>query len=421
MSANVGSIVENLFRQESGKLVSTLARAFGMDRIGVVEDIVQETLLTALQTWSFRSIPDDPTAWLYRVARNKALDHLRHERVAAAFAGIAASESQTIANEMPDTMIDSEIADSQLRMIFACCNPALTSEAQIALTLKTLCGFSVAEIASAFLSNEATIEKRLQRARKYFREHHVKLEPPAGPALRERIASVLASLYLLFNEGYKRSHSDGLLQTDLCLEALRLALLVSAQFGKDVPESYALVALMSFLAARFTTRTDAAGAIVLLSDQDRTQWNRELLERGLYFYALSEPAEHNSSYHIEAGIQAIHSSAETFETTNWPAILGLYRRLYQLNPSPIIALHMSVCVTQVLGAAEALRILEGLPLQHYYLYHAVLADTLFRADRLSEAIESLRTASTLTTNEREAHLLNTKLLLWQSTQTPSPN
>jgi RNA polymerase sigma-70 factor (ECF subfamily) len=271
----------------------------------------------------------------------------------------------------------------------------------------------VQEIASAFLSNEATIEKRLQRARKYFREHRVKLEPPAGPALRDRLRNVLASLYLLFNEGYKRSHSDGLLQTDLCLEALRLALLVSNQFGPENPECYALVALMSFLAARFTTRTDDAGAIVLLSDQDRSKWNRELMERGMDYFLWSDPAKNNSTYHLEAGIQAIHSTAETFETTNWAAILGLYKRLYALNPSPIVALHMAVSVCQVLGPDEALTLLDGLPLQEYYLFHAVQGDILHKADRLPEAIASLKKARDLTTNRREMELMNVKLHQWE--------
>ena len=416
MSANVNTIVEHLFRQESGKLAATLARAFGLDRLGVVEDIVQDTLLTALRLWSFRAVPDDPTAWLYRVARNKALDHLRHERVAAAFAGIVTSESKTIALDMPDALIDSEIADSQLRMIFACCHPGLSSESQIALTLKTLCGFSVNEIASAFLSNEATIEKRLQRARKYFREHRVKLEPPTGPAIRDRLANVLASLYLLFNEGYKRSHSDGLLQTDLCLEALRLALLVSDQFGEENLECYALVALMSFLAARFTTRTDDAGAIVLLSDQDRSKWNRELMDRAMTYFTRSDPPNSNSTYHLEAGIQALHATAQSFETTNWPAILGMYKRLYALKPSPIVALHMSVSVCQVLGPTDALEMLNELPLQNYYLYHAVLGDTLFRAGRVPLAIACLTRAKELTTNDRERELMTAKLALWEATE-----
>jgi RNA polymerase sigma-70 factor (ECF subfamily) len=407
--SNAGELVEHLFRTEYGKLASTLARSFGLDRLGVVEDIVQDTLLTALRQWSFRAVPSDPTAWLYRVARNKALDHLRHERVAAAFAGIAASESQAIALEMPDVVIDSEIADSQLRMIFACCHPGLSSESQIAMTLKTLCGFSVQEIASAFLSNEATIEKRLQRARKYFREHHVKLEPPTGPALRARITNVLATLYLLFNEGYKRSHSDGLVQRDLLLEALRLALLVSHQFGEEYREAYALVSLMLFHVARLETRTGASGEIVLLSEQDRAQWNAELLQKGLEYSALSAPDEEMSHYHIEAAIQAQHCLAPSFEATDWAVILGLYKRLYAVKPSPIVLLHMSVSVSHVFGAEDALALLENLPLRDYYLYHAMRGDFLLQLGRMAEAGEALNRAIELSMNEKERALLVRKL------------
>ncbi len=407
--SNAGELVEHLFRTEYGKLASTLARSFGLDRLGVVEDIVQDTLLTALRQWSFRAVPTDPTAWLYRVARNKALDHLRHERVAAAFAGIVASESQTIALEMPDMVIDSEIADSQLRMIFACCHPELPSESQIALTLKTLCGFSVQEIASAFLSNEATIEKRLQRSRKYFREHHVKLEPPAGSALRARIANVLASLYLLFNEGYKRSHSDGLVQRDLLLEALRLALLVSNQFGEEYREAYALVSLMLFHVARLDTRTGEHGEIVLLSDQDRSRWNRDLIQEAFQYSMRSEPDVVQTHYHLEAAIQAQHCLAPSFEETDWAVILGLYKRLYVVKPSPIVLLHMSVSVSHVFGAEDALALLNNVPLGDYYLYHAMRGEYLLQLGRMAEAGAALQRAIELSMNEKEKALLVGKL------------
>jgi RNA polymerase sigma factor (sigma-70 family) len=404
--AGVDELVEHLFRHEYGKLTSTLARAFGLDRLGIVEDIVQETLLTALRQWSFREVPQDATAWLYRVARNKALDHLRRDKVAAAFAQVALDESVAI-NELSLEPLDSEIVDNQLRMIFACCNPAISQESQIALTLKTLCGFSVAEIASAFLSNEATIEKRLHRTRKFFREHHVKLEPPAGKALATRIEPVLACLYLLFNEGYKRSYGEGLLQQDLCFEALRLALIVSENFGEESPESYALIALMLFHVARFDARTGADGCIVLLTEQDRSKWNAELIQRGLEYFARSAPAA-NSHYHFEAAIQSLHCIAPTYEATNWPAILGLYKRLNAINSSPIVLMHMSLAVSHVFGPEDALAILDNISFNDYYLYHAMRGEMLMKAGRFGEAATAFEQAISLSKNGAEKILFEQK-------------
>jgi len=407
--ANVDRIVEHVFRHEYGKLTATLARAFGLDRLGVVEDIVQDALLTALNTWSFHEVPKDPTAWLHRVARNRALDHLRHERNIAKHEGPVGEWLEANAKEGNSPPSESEIQDSQLQMIFACCHPGISTESQIALTLKTLCGFSVAEIASAFITNEATIEKRLQRARKYFRENRTKLEPPTSVALHARISTVLTSLYLLFTEGYKRSHSDGLLEKDLCLEALRLALLVSDAFGEAYPEANALVALMLFHASRFDARISNDGGIVLLSEQDRSSWNKELIARGHEYFARSEPESLKTYFHIEAAIQALHCIAPSFEQTDWASILGLYKRLYALKPNPIVLLHMSVSVCQVFGPDEALALLEGLPLADYYLYHALRGDLLLQSGRKVDAMTELQLAYELSNNTQERTLLKAKL------------
>jgi len=409
--AGVDELLEHVFRHEYGKLTSTLARAFGLDRLGIVEDIVQDTLLVALNQWSFKAVPNDPTAWLYSVARNRALDYFRREKVAAAFAQVAVDQSEAI-TELSHESIDSEIQDSQLQMIFACCHPGISAESQIAIALKTLCGFSVAEIASAFITSEATIEKRLQRARKYFRENRVKLEAPTGVALQARISTVLECLYLLFNEGYKRSHSDGLLEQDLCLEALRLALIVSDHFGEAYHEANALVALMLFHAARFDARTGADGAIILLSEQDRHRWDPELRSRAFDYLARSGPEGFETHYHIEAAIQATHFLAPSFAETDWPSILALYKRLYALNPSPIVLLHMSVSVCEVFGPNEALALLDGLPLQEYYLYHALKGDMQCRAGNIPQASHSLERAIELSRNETERALLSKKLAAW---------
>jgi RNA polymerase sigma factor (sigma-70 family) len=409
--ARVSDVVEHLFRKESGKLAATLARAFRLSKLDEVEDIVQDTLLAALTGWSFRGVPENPTAWLHRVAKNKAIDLIRkrnresHE-ASEMLPGMKAA-SRTL--EIERNFLSWEIEDSQLRMMFACCHPGIPVESQIALILKTLCGFSVREIASAFLTQESTIEKRLSRARKFFRDHHVELESPTGHALQERRSAVLASLYLLFNEGYKRTESDGLLDRDLCLEAIRLTLLISGHTQVCSPEALALVALMSFLAARFETRTNEHGDIVLLSAQDRSKWNKELMERGLSYFASSEPDIHVSTYHLEAAIQSLHVMAPSFDETDWSAILGLYKRLYDLNPSPIVAMHMSVSICQVHGPDAAIKMLSELPLTDYYLYHALLGDAYLKANRCDDAAASFRRAIKLATNAREKTLLEGRL------------
>lgn len=403
MSERVNEVVEHLFRKESGKLAASLARAFGLQKLGIVEDIVQDTLVAALNTWSFRGIPENPTAWLHRVAKNKAIDWIRHRNLEVRVENLMLPGMQAASRtlDIEQNFLRWQISDSQLRMMFACCHPGIPVESQIALVLKTLCGFSVREIANAFLSQEATIEKRLGRARKYFRDHQVEFEVPSREAIHERLDAVLRSLYLLFNEGYKRTDSDGLINRDLCLEALRLAILIVSHPEITSPEAKALVALMTFHAARFESRTNHQGEIVLLSDQDRSSWNQELIQNGFYYYRLSDPDLHSSNYHIEAAIQAVHIMAPSFEETNWAAILGLYKRLYVLNPSPIIVMHMSVSICKVHGPHAAIELLLKYPLNNYYLYHAILGNAYEEAGYKEEAIMNFRQAADLTMNSRE--------------------
>jgi RNA polymerase sigma factor (sigma-70 family) len=407
----INAVVEDLFRSEYGKLAASLVRAFRLPHLEEVEDIVQDTMLAALTGWSFRGVPEYPTAWLHRVAQNKAVDYIRKRRMRGEEPfELHPGLQQAIAElELERNFLSWEIEDSQLRMMFACCHPGIPAAAQIALTLKTLCGFSVREIANAFLTKELTIEKRLGRARKYFRDHHVELEPPTGRALRKRRGAVLASLYLLFNEGYKQTESEGLFDRDLCLEALRLTRIMAEHPEVRSPESLALLALMTLVFARFDTRTNISGDIVLLSEQDRKLWNRELIEQGMDLFARSEPDIYTSTYHLEAAIQSLHVMAPSFERTDWPAVLGLYKRLYDLNPNPIVAMHMSVSMGQVHGADAAIELLQHSPLPEYYLYHALLGDAYLKANRSEDAATSFRRAITLTTNAREKTLLEERL------------
>jgi RNA polymerase sigma factor (sigma-70 family) len=411
MNTEVNTVIAHLFRQESGKLAATLARVFRLSRLEEVEDIVQDTMFAALAAWSFRGVPAYPTAWLHQVGRNKAVDYIRKRRhrdeePLELHPGL---RDQVAELELERNFLSWEIADSQLRMMFACCHPGIPVPAQIALTLKTLCGFSVREIASAFLAKEETIEKRLGRARKYFRDHTVELEAPTGRALRERRGAVLASLYLLFNEGYKQTESEGLFDRDLCLEAIRLTRIVAEHPEVRSPEAFALLALMTLVSARFETRTNDRGEIVLLSEQDRSKWNRELVEHGMEYFARSEPDANNSTYHLEAAIQSLHVTAATIETTDWPAILGLYKRLYAMKPSPIVAMHLSVAMGKVHGANAAVEQLLQSPLPDYYLYHALLGDAYATALCTAEARQSFTQAIALTKNAREKMLLKERL------------
>jgi RNA polymerase sigma-70 factor (ECF subfamily) len=411
METGVGEVVEHLFRQESGKLAASLSRAFGLRKLGVVEDIVQDTLLAALNTWSFRGIPENPTAWLHRVAKNKAVDWIRKRNREpqdsdGMLIGMRAAYDTL---NIEQNFLEWEIGDSQLRMMFACCHPGIPAESQIGLILKTLCGFSVKEIASAFLTKEDTIEKRLGRARKYFRDHDIALEVPSREAIAERLDAVLKSLYLLFNEGYKSTDSDGLINRDLCLEALRLALLLADHEEIDSKEAKALVALMSFHAARFDSRTGESGEIVLLQDQDRSCWNQDLIQNGFYYFRLADTDSFSSNYHIEAGIQSLHIIAGSYTNTNWSAIYALYKRLYSLNPSPIVALHMAVPMAKVHGADAAIDLLRQHPLPDYYLYHAIIGDILEQAGKHDEAKIAFRKAIALTMNAKERELLEARV------------
>lgn len=405
-------VVENLFRNESGKLASSLARAFGLNKLGVVEDIVQDTLLAALDTWSFRGIPENPTAWLHRVAKNKAIDWIRHRNIEAkeeldALPGmLAASETLSIEQHF----LTWEISDSQLRMMFACCHPGIPVESQITLVLKTLCGFSIREIANAFLANETAIEKRLVRARKYFRDNAVELEVPSREAITERLDAVLRSLYLLFNEGYKRTDSEGLINRDLCLEALRLTLLIADHPDIDSPEANALVALMTFHAARFESRTNELGEMILLPEQDRSLWNQELIKRGFYYFERADfDTNSSSTYHLEMVIQSLHIMAPSFEETNWAAILGLYKRLYAIHPTPIVALHMAVSVGKVHGAEAEIELLKNHALDNYYLYYAILGDAYEKLGMRNESQDSFTKAVGLAMNETEKKMLGERI------------
>src|SRR6188768_374112 len=342
--------IGHLFRHEAGKMAAVLTRLLGFQRLDLAQDIVQDTLLKAMNVWKLKGIPENPSAWLYTVAKRKAIDWLRqqklHENIHAEINSSLQSE-WTLSPTVNQLFLENEIEDSQLRMIFACCHPTIPYESQIALTLKTLCGLNVSEIAQSFLTNEETITKRLYRAREKIREEKISLEAPAPATLPGRLDAVLHTVYLLFNEGYNSSHPDQLIRDDLCEESIRLCLLLTKNTLTDLPKTRALLALMCFQASRGDSRLNSDGSIILLKDQDRLKWNKALIAKGKYYLEQSAEGDTISEYHLEAMIASCHADAITFENTNWKIIYGLYKSLLEIKPSPVIEMNMAIALAHM--------------------------------------------------------------------------
>lgn len=402
-------LVEHFFRHEAGRLTAWLARLLGFAQLETAEDIVQDTLVQALRAWRLRGVPANPSAWLYQVARRRALDVLRHEQRKLRLDDDLKRHTEE-AEPPPVALLAGELADSQLRMLFACCHPALPAEAQVAMCLKMLCGLSVAEIAQAFLTSEETITKRLYRAKEKVRAGAIELAVPQGAALAGRLDAVLHALYLLFNAGYNSSHSNELIQQDLCAEAMRLTLLLTGQPPTAVPRTWALLALMCLQASRFDARTTADGAIVLLPDQDRGQWHGALITRGMNYLARAAEGNSLSEYHLEAAIAYEHCRAPTFADTDWPLIRYFYDLLWDLNPSPVVALHRAVVIAHESGPAAGLAaVLAIAGLDRHYLYHAVRGELLARLGQVDAARDQWLEARLLTPSPAERELLDQKM------------
>ena len=407
-------MVEHLFRHESGKMVATLARIFGLEHLSLAEDVVQEALARALQTWPFYGIPQNPAAWIMRASRNLALDVVRRESI---FKGkeeqIICAMEQSGSRSVAPVASEQEITDDRLRLMFVCCHPDVPPEAQVALALKTLCGFSPAEIAKAFLTTEAAINKRLTRAKQKIREMQIAFEVPEGAALAGRLDGVLRSLYLLFNEGYKASVGDNLVREDVCQEAIRLARLLLDHHACRQPRAYALLGLMLLNAARIPARVDADGNLLRLQDQDRTRWDRAVIAEGMFNLAQSAAGDEVTEYHLQAGIAACHCAAPDYASTNWPRILDLYDRLIEFDDSPVVALNRAVALAEVRGpdagitAVRAIRSLEDL--QKYYLLHAVLGEFEARLRHSEAAAAHFRKALELAEIKSEKVFLSDRL------------
>jgi RNA polymerase sigma-70 factor (ECF subfamily) len=405
-------LVEHFFRHEAGRLVSVLTRFFGWRNFDLVEDMVQSTLLQALEAWRVR-VPDNPSAWLHRIARNKILDALRRDRIGQrAMAGWAAARGAH-EQKLEELFFDAEIEDSQLRMMFACCHPHLPRENQLALTLKTLCGFGNAEIARALLVGEEAIKKRLQRATRDLVEHQIALDPPAADELVGRLDVVHQVLYLLFNEGYSSCEGDSAIRADLCEEAARLCHLLCSQPRLSTPSSHALMALMLFHGARLEARLDREGALLLLEEQDRSKWDHRLIGRAQDYLNRSAEGTVVSAYHLEAAIAYHHCTAKSYVATDWPAILRLYDHLLSISRSPIYLLNRAIVVAQIDGPAMGIRALEEATgdraLVHYHLFDATLGELYRRVGDFARAREHLETARRKTNSPFDRAIIDRRL------------
>jgi len=410
---NINQLVDHLFRHESGKMIAVLSRLLGLQNIEIAQDLVQDTLLQAMTTWSYKSIPDNPSAWLYRVAKNKAIDFLRREKkfkeVSPQYSYLLQSE-YTLASTVNNLFLENEIQDSQLRMMFACCHPSIQEESQIALTLKTLCGLSVNEISKAFLTTEETIAKRIYRAKEKIKIEKIELEVPKNNELSIRIDTVLKSLYLLFNEGYKSSNPDKLIREDLCEEAMRLCFILTQNSLTALPRTKALLALMCFQASRLDARLDDKSNIILLKHQDRSKWNRSLISKGFELMEESTEPFEVSAYHFEAAIASQHAAARSFEQTNWKSIYHLYEMLYQLQPNPIVAMNKAIASSYAISKQNALKELQQITgLEDHHLYYASIGEIYFDLENKPEAKKFFEKALELTSSGYDQQLLMTRI------------
>jgi RNA polymerase sigma factor (sigma-70 family) len=420
--SNLYQLSDHLFRHESGKMVSVLTKIFGTENLEAAEDVVQQTFIDAMQVWKLKGIPDNPSAWLFRVAKNKAIDIIRRNKHSVQYDfsdndKMLLTSEYTLTTTMETLWKEELVKDDMLRMMFACCHPEISEENQITLILKTLCGFSTAEIAKAFLTSEDTVSKRLYRAKEFFRQQKIKLEIPSVDELKSRMDAVLNSIYLLFNEGYNSTHAEELIRKDLIEEAMMLCKLLTENIHTQLPETFAFMALMCFHSSRSESRLTAEGEIILLPYQDRSKWNIDLIAQGNEYMNKAAFGNSISTYHLQAAIAYEHCSAESFDKTNWKRILELYELLCEISSSPVSELNKAVAMMQVHGAATALTTLESRlsatdkkKLETFYLYHSLLGEIYSRLNNSVEAKKYFEKAILLTRSETERKMLKEKIV-----------
>ena len=390
------SLGEHFFRHEFGRLVATLSRRVGLRHLEAVEDAVQEALLAAVDSWPKTVVPDNPSAWLYRVAHNRFVGELRRQARRGALDELHAAAEPEADESAPELRLAGDVRDDLLRMLFVCCDEAIPIESQLALALKTLCGFDVREIAARLFTTEANVYKRLGRARSCLRELPLREADVTTDRLTTRLPVVQGVLYLLFTEGYLSVHAETAIRRELCDEARRLATLLAEHPVSATPETFALLALMHLHTARMAARQDVAGGLVLLEDQDRSRWDQTLIHQGLHWLARSAAGATFSRFHAEAGIAAEHCVAPSFAETRWDRVIECYALLERVAPSPLHLLNRAVATAELHGPAQGLALLEGIDpptwLSGSYMWSAVLADLHRRAGNDAVAESYRRTA-----------------------------
>lgn len=391
----VNDTIDRLFRLRSGQMVAVLAHKFGVANIELIEDAVQDAMVAALRNWPFNGVPENQTAWLTITAKNKVIDHLRRASKNGDLADI-----DLAAPTLDEPRFAREITEDQLRLIFACCHPSIPGDSRVALTLKIVGGFSVSEIARAYLAKAETVAKMLTRAKTKLRS--VRLEVPAGTELTERLGVVLRVLYLMFNEGYSAAEGNELIRRDLCFESIRLAGILIDHPVTSLPEVFALAALFHFQAARLNARADDQGELLLLADQDRSLWDKEMIAAGLSLFRRSAVGNRLSRYHIEAEIASLHSLAPDYAATDWNRMVAAYDSLLSLGFSPVVALNRAVSIGQAMGPDAALDEIASLGslymMTSYNHYHAVRGHFLEEIGERSLAADAFRRAMELTGN-----------------------
>jgi RNA polymerase sigma-70 factor (ECF subfamily) len=412
----VSDPVEHLFRRESGRIIAALTRVFGFHNLELAEDVMQDALCRALEVWKHHGMPDNPSAWLMTTAKNQAVDVLRRERTARTFAPEITRllESEwTFRPTVEAAFGPHAIQDDELRMMFSCVDPRLTQEAQVALILHILCGFSVNEISNAFLCTPAAAEKRITRAKKVLASDTKLFELSGSEDFRARLSAVHRALYLLFNEGYHGANPRTAVRVELCREAVRLAKLLRDHRLAATPPTLALLALMCLHAARMPSRVDESGSLSLLPDQDRSQWNRELIEEGQRLLEQSATGDAVSEFHIEAAIAWCHASAPTAQATNWVQIVALYDTLLRIRPSPVIALNRAIAIAQHAGPEQGLTAIHAIEgrerLRTYPFYPMALGELELQCGRRGAASHHFRTALQLARNPTEQRFMQGRI------------
>lgn len=400
-------LIPHLFRTEYRKIVSVLYKHFGFEQVEIAEDIASDTFLSAAQTWSLNRIPENPTAWLYSVAKNKAKNYLQRQQT---FKNKITPEVKAGSDDVQQAEIDlspQNINDSQLQTMFAICHPSISPEAQVGLSLRILCGFGIEEIADAFLTNKETINKRLFRAKEKLRDEKIKIELPGLTEINERLDTVLTTIYLLFNEGYYSESQNSVLRKDLCLEAMRLCYMLIENEYTNKPSVNALLSLMCFHASRFDARVNKNGELVLYDEQDTSLWNNELISKGAYFLHCAASGNTLSKYHLQASIAYWNTQKEDTKE-KWENILQHYNRLLQLEYSPIAALNRTYALSKANGKHQAIKEAERLNLADNHFYYTLLGELYTGIDD-KKAKENFQKAVTLAKTQTDKHTIQKKI------------